>query len=44
MWAMDVPHSMLVEEVLKVADSVALVSDAGLVISRAMSSVGASIG
>ena len=42
-WAMDVPHSMLVEEVLKVADSVALVSDAGLVISRGASSVGASI-
>ena len=43
-WVMDVWHSVLVKGVLKVADSVALVSDAVLVISRAMSSVEASLG
>ena len=54
---MDVPHSMLAEQVLKVANSVVLgsalsvessnlltfVSGAGLVVSRAASSVKASI-
>ena len=43
-WAMDVWHSVLVKGVLKAAESVALVSNSGLVMSRAAPSVGTSTG